>query len=247
MPEFYHAKSPIPKPEGGRHVFIATPAIVIYGNHFAAITKALPRLMGAGIAIDHYLFTNNAHIDDARNACVAAFLKSDADYLIFIDADVGFPPEALYSLVCHEGDIVAGVYPHKNMGPRTYPMRFEGDVLRTEEDGLIREHILSVPTGFLRLSRKLIEHMVEHYLERGFRSPEVGGETVPCLFERRTIKGERHSGDVAFCVAARELGYKIYVDPSLQLSHAGEVRFQGTLAGDFAAPPPTENEKELPQ
>ena len=239
MPEFYHAKSPVPKGEGLPHVFIATPAITMYGNHFAAIVKALPRLMGAGIAVDHYLFTNNAHVDDARNACVAAFLKSDADYLIFIDADVGFPPEALYRLIGHEGDIVAGVYRRKSW-EISYPFRFEGDVLKADDDGLIREGILSVPTGFLRLSRKLIEHMADHFIAKGYKSPETAGEVVPCMFERRTINGERHSGDVAFCVAARELGYPIYVDPMLALSHAGEVQFKGMLAADYGEKPKQE-------
>lgn len=239
MPEFYHAKSPVPKQEGKPHVFIATPTTNTYANHFAAIVKAIPRLMGSGIAVDHYLFANGCHVDDARNACVAAFLKSEADYLIFIDADVGFPPEALYRLICHEGDIVAGVYRRKEWQV-SYPFRFEGDVLKSDDDGLIREGILSVPAGFLRLSRKLLEHMAEHFLAKGFKSPEVGGEPTPCLFERRTIHGERHSGDVAFCVAARDLGYSIYVDPMLMLSHAGEVRFQGMLAADFGAPPETQ-------
>lgn len=235
MPEFYHTSSPIPKAPGKCHIFIATPTLNTYPNHFASIVRALPRLMNAGIAVDHYILANGCHIDDLRNNCVHAFLKSDADYLVFIDADVGFPPEALYRLAMHEGDIVAGVYPRKEM-QRSYPFRFEGDVLKAEDDGLIREGILSVPAGFLRLSRKLLEHMAEHFIERGFKSPEVGGEFVPCLFERRTIHGERHSGDVAFCVAARELGYPIYVDPMLPFSHAGEFRFQGMLAADFAEP-----------
>ena len=235
MPEFYYARTPVPKQEGKPHIFIATPTTNTYANHFASVVKAIPRLMGAGIAVDHYLFANGCHVDDARNACVAAFLKSDADYLVFIDADVGFPPEALYRLACHEGDIVAGVYPRKEM-QRSYPMRFEGDILKTDDDGLIREHILSVPTGFLRISRKVLEHMADHFLAKNFKSPEVGGEITPCIFERRTINGERYSGDVAFCVAARELGYEIYVDPMLHLSHAGEVRFTGMLAADFAQP-----------
>lgn len=236
MPEFYHAKSAVISTNDQPRVFVATPCIHIYANHFAAIVRALPRLMGAGIAVDHFLFANGCHVDDARNACVAAFLKSDCDMLVFIDADVGFPPEALYRLVSHsEGDIIAGIYPRKEM-QRSYPWRFEGDVLKADEGGLIREGVLSVPAGFLRLSRKLLERMAEQLLAKGFRSPESGNEVVPCLFERRTIKGERHSGDVAFCVAARELGYPIYVDPMLELSHAGEVRFTGMLAADFAEP-----------
>lgn len=237
MPEFYHAKSAVISTNDQPRVFLATPCIHIYANHFAAVVKALPRLMGAGIAIDHFLFANGAHVDDARNACVAAFLKSDCDMLVFVDADVGFPPEALYRLVTHaHADIVAGVYPRKEM-QRSYPFRFEGDELATGEDGLIRENILSVPAGFLRLSRKLIEHMVEANIAQSFRSPETG-EATPCLFARATKNGERRSGDVAFCEAARALGYVICVDPMLELSHAGEVRFQGMLAADFAASPP---------
>lgn len=244
MPEFYHAKSPIPKGEGQSYIFVATPTISTHANHFASVVKAIPRLMGAGVAVDHYLFSGCVHVDDARNACVAAFLKSDADYLVFIDADVGFPPEALYRLACHQGDIVAGVYPRKEV-PRSYPLRMEGEILRVGDDGLIREGVLSVPAGFLRISRKCLEHMAEDALANGYRSAETG-ENVPCLFERRTIKGQRMSGDVAFCEHARALGYPILVDPSLELSHAGEIKFQGTLAGDFATPPPS-NEEELPQ
>lgn len=234
MPEFYHAASPIPKQEGKPHIFLATPTTQLYANHVAAVIKAIPRLMGAGVAVDHYLFANCCHVDDARNACVAAFLKTECDYLVFIDADVGFPPEALYRLAMHEGEVVAGVYPRKEM-QRSYPFQFEGDVLRADDDGLIREGILSVPAGFLRLSRKVITHMADAGLGDSYRSAETG-ESVPCLFARCTIRGQRRSGDVAFCEAVRALGHRIYVDPMLELSHAGEVRFHGMLAADFAEP-----------
>lgn len=240
MPEFYFAKSPIPKQEGKPYIFIATPTTHLYANHMAAIVKAIPRLMGAGVAVDHYLLSGCCHVDDARNACVAAFLGSEAEHMVFIDADVGFPPEALYRLACHEGDIVAGVYPRKEMA-RSYPLRMEGEMLHAGEDGLIRENILSVPAGFLRVSRACLEHMAEDAMTKGYASAETG-EAVPCLFERRTKEGQRMSGDVAFCEHARELGYQIFVDPMLELSHAGEVRFSGMLAADFAAPANTQEQ-----
>lgn len=233
MPEFYSARGGATQ-EGQPRIFIATPAINIHANHVASLMKGVPRVMAMGVAIDHFLLSGCCHVDDARNICVKAFLDGDADHLLFIDADVGFWPETLYRMCTHEGDIVAGVYPRKEFA-RSYPMDIEGEHVQAGPDGLIREGVRSVPAGFLRISRKVLEQMAEIRLDRTFRSKE-GGEAVPIIFERGLKNGNRLSGDVAFCHWARELGYSIYVDALAEFTHAGEVNFPGCLAKDFAQP-----------
>lgn len=236
MPEFYHARSPMPPQEGKPRVFLATPAYHggIAGAHFASVIKALPRVVGSGVAVDHFLLIGCCHVDDSRNICVREFLKSDCDHLLFVDADVGFQPEGLYRICTHEGDIVAGVYPRKEMS-LSYPLTIDGEAVSAGEDGLIREGVASVPAGFLRISRAVLERMADLRLDRTFRSGE-GGDAVPIIFERSLKNGNRLSGDVAFCHWARELGYAIHVDALQQFIHEGPARFAGCLAADMARP-----------
>ena len=49
-----------------------------------------------------------------RNDCVAIFLaNSRFTHLFFIDADIGFTPEAAFRLLLADRDVAAGVYPLK--------------------------------------------------------------------------------------------------------------------------------------
>lgn len=230
MPEFYHAPSPIIAKEDKPHVFIATPTTHLHANHVAAVLRAMPVLFIDGIAADHYLLDGQCHVDDARNTCVGAFLESEAEALIFIDADVGFPAEALWRLALAQGDIVAGAYPRKEL-PVTWPVRFdeEAGLVSEGEDGLIRTGVLGLPTGFMKIHRRVIEAMAD-VDKRRFKPFGAAHELeCPVLFERDFESGERMSGDYAFCRKARLLGFELALDPHLPFTHAGEFRFAGRL------------------
>lgn len=234
MPEFYHAESPV---KGETRVMIATPAINITGSHFASIARALPIAMGAGIAVDHFLLIGCVHVDDARNICVGKFLDSACDALIFIDADVGFAPETLLRLIFAKGDIVAGVYPRKE-SPRSWPFKTEpGVVLEMDEDGIVRNGVVGLPTGFMKISRRVLDMMARDRGDRVFRPFGEVDMMAPIIFERTFVNGDRLSGDYAFCAYARSLGYNLALDPTLAFTHAGEVRFFGRLIDDLTAPP----------
>src|SRR3972149_2244124 len=242
MPDFkfYHAPSPV---EGSPHVMIATPANNLHGNYVASIARALPLVMGSGIAIDHFLLMGCVHVDDARNICVRAFLDTNCEALVFIDADVGFPPEALARLSVLMGDVVAGVYPRKEYPP-SWPFKTEpGVTLQAGEDGGGRNGILGLPTGFMKISRRVLEGMAgKAYLDGNCFDPVgVGAGKVPVIFERGLMGGERASGDIAFCFKAREVGFEIAMDPTLPFTHAGEVNFGGRLLDHLTAPPAEES------
>lgn len=235
MSEFYHAATPMPAAEGKPHVFLATPTTRLYANHFAAVVKAIPLLAGSGIGVDHFLLDGLCHVDDSRNVCVSRFLQTKCTDLIFIDADVGFPPEALYRLALHQGDIVAGAYPRKDVN-RSYPCKVEAGPLRIGEDGVIREGIIGLPTGFMKISRRVLERMAEERIDRMFRAEgdSPSAPMVPIIFERTYEKGNRLSGDIAFCAWARELGFELALDPMLAFTHAGEMKFYGRMIDDLA-------------
>lgn len=219
--------------EGCERVFIATPASTIYSNYMASIVRAMPLLIFGGVPADFYLLSGHAHVDDARNVCVGAFLKTNCDALIFVDADVGFPAEALLRLARHKGDIVAGVYPRKEVA-RSWPVKFEdGAVLEEGEDGLVREGIAGLPTGFMKISRRVLEAMAE-IDPRRFTD---AGVEAPIIFERGFHNGERTSGDYEFCLKAKTLGFELALDPHLPFTHRGEFNFAGRMIDEWHKQP----------
>lgn len=234
MPEHYYSPSPA---KGSPHIFVATPTTHIHANHMASIARALPILMGTGCAVDHFLLDGLCHVDDARNICVGKFLETSCDALIFIDADVGFPPEALNRLARLQGDVVAGVYPRREMR-RSWPFKTEeGVTLDMGEDGVVRNGVLGLPTGFMKISRHVLDAMSREEPQRIFRPFGDADIAAPIIFERTFVNGERLSGDYAFCKKVRDLGYELALDPTPWFSHAGEFAFKGRLMDDLAPPP----------
>jgi hypothetical protein len=108
---------------GSPQVFIATPSYTgkVDGSYNFSLLYSIQRMINEGIGFDHYLMAYNCHVDDARNAVLRDFLNSNCTDLVFIDADVGWEPEALIKLIKHDRDIVAGVYP-KRANDEEYPV-----------------------------------------------------------------------------------------------------------------------------
>lgn len=215
---------------GSPRVFIATPAIVLHSNYLASLMRSIPAFTEAGIGLDYCLLEGNCHVDDARNALVAEFLREERDALIFIDSDVGWDPPDLIKLIRHDRDFVAGVYPFKQIEPGFPVSIAPGTELWADEDGLVE--VVGVPTGFLKLSRHCIERMKEKFGDRKYYGKEQPAERrlqQSILFERTFEGGIRHSGDYAFCRKWRSIGGKVYVDPSMTFSHQGYFEWVGNV------------------
>ena len=58
---------------------------------------------------------NESLITRGRNDLARMFLKRDADYLMFIDADITFPKDAIPALLLADKDVVCGVYSKKEI------------------------------------------------------------------------------------------------------------------------------------
>src|SRR5210317_451675 len=98
-------------------IYIATPA---YGHQVTtSYANSLLNLMAQKPDPDcpyHcmvHLQAGMALVTQARNNCVAEFMKSGADKLLFIDADIGFQPEAVKRLINLDVDVALTPYPVK--------------------------------------------------------------------------------------------------------------------------------------
>lgn len=103
-------------------VLLATP---MYGGMcHGSFTQSLAQLMTvtASYQIDYqtvFIF-NESLITRARNYCADTFLRSDRDFLLFIDSDIGFEPLDVLvlqylAMTNADMDIICGPYPKKHI------------------------------------------------------------------------------------------------------------------------------------
>ncbi|MGI9484332.1 MAG: hypothetical protein ACR2RF_00300 [Geminicoccaceae bacterium] len=210
---------------GGRKVMLATP---VYGDLSASYTFALfhssAALSDAGIAAELAIYEGDCHVDDARNRLVRDFLETDCSDLVFLDSDLRWEPESLVQLCRYDRDVVAATYPFKQ-DERGFPVAFKGGEMWAHHDGLLE--VLAVPTGFLRIRRRVLEKLATRATK--FRPKSDARSDIPLIFEREVEDGLRRGGDYAFCRKWREIGGQIFVAPEMYLEHFGSQVWSGSL------------------
>lgn len=214
-------------PASGQKVMLATPT---YDKLGAAYTEALfhssAALSQAGIAAELCILSGDCHVDDARNFLVRNYLESDCTDLVFLDADVAWPERHLVELCQYDRDVVAGLYPLKSR-QENFPVRLLPGTQRAEGDGLLE--VESVPTGFLRIRRSVLEKLAERAPK--YNRPDDPRGPVPLIFERTLEDQTRWGGDYTFCRKWRAMGGRIYIAPEMVLDHYGDMLFSGSAAG----------------
>lgn len=167
----------------------------------------------------------DALVQRARNDIVQLAIESDVDDLFFIDCDVDWNPEDFFKLLEHDVDIVGAIYPKKG-DEETYPIKVNTGVdgWSVNENGLAE--VDGIATGFLKISKnalKQIYESCEEYTEPHKEKP------IKMVFDIKIENGELVSEDISFCDKWKDLGGKIYFDPSINLSHVGTKRWTGNF------------------
>lgn len=209
-------------PANGKKVMLATPS---YGPTAPSYTYSIARsrqaLNDAGINCSYLLLQGMCHVDDARNAICRHFLASDCTDLLMLDADVDWEPEGIVRLAKRELDIVGGVYPYRRDGSDQMPVR----LLHKDSIDELME-VEGLPTGFLKIKRVVFEKMaptVPKYFDKL--------EPTHLFFDRPTPDNDmtRWGGDIAFCNAARKLGFRLFADSEIRLGHATTIIVRDSL------------------
>lgn len=193
-----------------------------------SIAKSREALTEAGIQSAYVLLSGNCHVDDGRNTVVHEFLQSDCTDLVFLDADVSWEAEDLVTLCQYDLDLVGGVYPYRRPDANGMPfLSIEG--IDEPVDGLIQ--VGGLPTGFMRIRRKVLEDMVK--VSPTFNSAKDGRENVALIFERVLTDGVRWGGDLNFCNKYRDTGGKIYAATEMRLGHACKTIITDSLGASI--------------
>lgn len=211
-----------------KKLMIATPAYdgklnIQYALSFAETVVALKSY---GIEVQPYITASGSLLVAERNRILEGFWKSDCTHVLMIDADLGWPAQAVLAMLEVDKEFVAGVYPARG-SQDTFLFR----PVLNEDDAIVNDrHLLKmnyIPAGFLLMSRGAIKKMRDKYPELYFepKDKEVANNPQPgyCLFNTEVYKGEFWGEDFVFCRRAREAGIDIWVDPLVQFDHAGTI------------------------
>lgn len=244
-----------PVPDKRPSLMIATPMYggMCTGHYVQGLLLTMAKMREIGVNVAWCQIMNESLITRARNELARIFLESDHDYLMFIDADIGFDGEAIAQLMLADKDIACGIYPKKEVnwesveraanggkqgledyaGAFVFNMVGDGDA-HTDETGCIE--VRHGGTGFMLIKRGVFEFLQEHvpsYRVSSFQDPATGAYVKPLTSEffatSIDASGALLSEDYHFCELWRQHGGKIYVHPFIRLNHVGTYVFGGDI------------------
>lgn len=219
-----------------QHVVIATPSYdgAIHDLCAGSVAEARIECIKNKILPTWITMSGSPYVEVLRNKLVRDFLAIEsATDLVFVDSDVGFDPAALPRLLSYDADVVGGCYPFKSDTggfPVMIDWETEGVPRIDEATGL--PHCLMIPTGFLRIRRRVFERILHYFgadkLTIVEREPDGAERERYRQFFRTEKIGEQWFGeDVHFCKLWREMGGAILLDPDIDFTHSGRKHWRG--------------------
>lgn len=208
-------------------ILFATPC---YGGmltlpYFNSCMELHEELNRAGLEHTWLTTANESLIVRARNTMASTFLKSDYEYMMFLDADIGFSPEDVSKLWNLQVPVAVGAYPMKRKDAPLSAWK-DGKLLDISPLGPIKPDDSPFPvdyagTGFMLIHRDVFERLKSEVVE--YEEGHVG----QCwgFFDLMYKDGISLSEDYAFCQRYRDIGGEIVLDPSIKLSHTGTFTY----------------------
>jgi len=241
------------------NVLVATPCYIsaVTMNYVTSLYKFQNEALLHGLKSTLHMRSESL-VTRARNEMIRFFLEHEQfTHILWIDSDIEFEPHMVFRLLLADLDVVAGIYPIKNLNwpeegiaepmsldeftvrNATFPFNpvglWEEPIIpRLNEDRFIE--VAEAPTGFMCIKRDVIYQMMKAYPELNYM-PE-GADKRPfahlywlffdCMVEPETRR--YLSEDYAFCKRWRDIGGKVYADFRSDLGHLGQYMYRGNLS-----------------
>lgn len=230
-------------------VLVGTPA---YGSmvHTDYLHSIMSYTNIPNLTISILTLGNESLITRARNKLFSIFLKSQFDYLLFLDADMGFNGNFLVNLINTKKDIIGAHVRLKDLERVVYNF---GKVLDKSEFPLLKVDRLG--TAVMLISKQAAQHIARYcdqhqlyYFNEPFYSRGdniIEKEKIYDVFRVGVLDGEYLSEDYWFCKLAQKLGYDIYVDTRCITVHNGNIGLYSIPAFQESFYDDERSEKEL--
>ena len=183
-----------------------------------------------GIPCQLGMIAGNAVIQWGRDEVVDIFMQSRANRLFWIDSDMVWKPEDFMRMLAlsQVRDVVCATYTAKLDRPTFYVNHERDAPFVYDELGLLE--IWGVGLGFTVMRREVIEKLVA---QAPRIHDEISDREMAEVFRvggldengRRRRQGE----DMGFFNDIRALGYKVWLDPQVDLGHIGTKKYEGSV------------------
>jgi len=235
-------------------VMIATPMYggMCTGHYVEGLLKTMSKLRQNNIPVFWAHIMNESLITRARNELARVFLEGDCDYLMFIDADIGFGGDDILHLMAADKDVVCGLYPKKEVnweqvkkaardgkddlqdhgGSFVFNMIGAADAA-TDESGVVE--VRHAGTGFMLIKRGVFTALAPHVptyrvsthkdAENNYVKPLTHEFFATSIDDTGALLSE----DYHFCELVRAHGGNIFVHPFIKLEHVGTYVFGGDI------------------
>jgi hypothetical protein len=222
----------------GKKLMIGLPAY----DHKVGLKMAISlmrlgqQVMEHGIHIQVSSICGCSVVTRARNMIAHEFLKSDCDHLMFIDSDMTFEPDSVIRLLAFNQDkpIIGGAYEARKEG-KVYILSLEGDADNIYMDpmGLVKAR--RIATGFMMIRRDVLEKLAELHPE--WRHKDINSDAILHSFFDFKVTPDGYIGeDFLFCDRAREAGFSVWIDPTIELGHMGIHEFKSSFGKEILYP-----------
>ena len=200
-------------------IFVAIPCMDMMYSRTANSLLSLRPPEGATLC---HGFAIGSLVYDARNRLMDAAVKDGFDYILWVDSDMVFEPDALQTLYADMqetgADIVAGLYVSRK--PPIHPVIYSKCRMDKDDDGqdaIVVRKFLDYPQnavfpveamgfGLCMMTTELCKKLLE----------EEGPPFIP-------IPGLGE--DLSFCVRANDHGAKMFCDSRIKCRHIGTYEY----------------------
>jgi hypothetical protein len=212
-----------------KSILICSPAFdgKVTTTYALSLLETVGMLRSKGHAVECLVPRTGSLLVAERNRLLQYFWKSKHDYVLCVDADLGWPAEAVLSMLSQEKEFVCGVYPARDPGKTAEETTFLFRPALNPDQSIVQEkHLLKmeyVPAGFMLIHRSAIAKIREKFPELYYcpKDPKNNPEEGFCLFDTEVYEGEFWGEDYVFCRRARQSGIDIWCDPFIEFDHAG--------------------------
>jgi len=181
-------------------------------------------------------------VTHARNLLTCGFMDSGFDYMLFVDADVEFEPEAALRMLVPQEFMVCTPYRVKE-DKMKYAVKFKNpDKIKILPFDMVE--IEEGPAGLMLIHRIVFERLMDKHPElkinfdeetRKKMNDEIGSKVDAINkymynFWDTTFRldtGEWKGEDLSFCSRARDAGFKIYANLDSWTTHHGSWGWKG--------------------
>jgi hypothetical protein len=210
-----------------RKVLIATPAhdgrLDVW--YTTSLVNTIRVAQANGIFVHPVFMSYDALVQRARNDLFRLAVDGGYDDMIFIDSDMEWNPMWIMSLLQREEDVVGGTARKKTDDAEVYVVKTTD--LTVHDNGLIKCEGLG--TGFVRLSRKA-------FIALWDISPAYQNEGRECrmVCDVQVVDGQLYSEDTILFRKLADLGFDVWLDPTMTCNHLGTKKFCGNFEAYLA-------------